>query len=232
MQMLYPSVLRILGSFLGLSPTQTLGSFAALTVLGLAAWRQPWKTWLAGHSDRHNIWFASIVLVYVIGSFRAPVEPGLTLHFLMTTTLTLMHGWPLAIIALAAVTGMSCIQHGDWPNWSTLFICDGAVPVMVLQVWHVLVARKLPRNYWVFFFVTAFAGSAIAFVMSGLANALMADLTGALLPGGLSDDYPIVLALMGLGEATLNGFILAGAITFHPEWVASIDEKTYAARQG
>lgn len=224
----FPAALRALSHLLGFSLAQILESFAAVGILLLAIARRPGRSWLNGRSDRQHVLLASIALLAVIWSFRAPLQPGLTLHFLLATTLTLMQGWRLALPALAAVAAIDCGVHADWPNWAAEFVCDAAIPVAVTQTWHVAVARTLPRNYWIFFFVTAFAGSALAFLCSGVANVSYAQLTGALPPQPFGDDYAVALVLMSFGEATLNGFILAGAITFHPEWIATIDERTYA----
>jgi uncharacterized membrane protein len=88
----------------------------------------------------------------------------------------------------------------------------------------------LSRNYWVFFYVTVFFGSIAAFAVSGFAKAAYLMLTHAPPSGNPVGDYLIVLALLSFGEATLNGFVLATATIFRPEWVASIDEGTYAAK--
>ncbi len=200
----------------------------ALAVLGWAAWHAPWHAWFSGRADRQHVFIAGVLLAAVVWSMRIPVGPAASLHFLLATTLTLMHGGPLALMGLAAADlGAAALRGGNWPM---LFLCGAVVPVLFVELWHRFVAHVLPRNYWIFFFVTAFAGSGLAFVLSGIASAAL-GLSGSDPTGGIATtDFPIALLLMGFGEATLNGFLLAGMILFHPEWVMSIDERTYAAR--
>lgn len=200
----------------------------ALAVLAWAVGHAPWRAWLCGRPDRQHVFIAGVFLAAVVWSMRIPLGPAASLHFLLATTLTLMHGGPLALLGLAAADLAAAGLRGG--NWPVLFLCGAVVPVLFVELWHCFIARVLPRNYWVFFFVTAFAGSGLAFVISGVASAAL-GLAGSDPIGGLATtDYPVALLLMGFGEATLNGFLLAGMILFHPEWVISIDERTYAAR--
>jgi uncharacterized membrane protein len=202
----------------GQSSTAPLTTAIALAAVACAAWQAPWRAWFAGHPDRLNIWLASLVLMALVWSLRAPIVPGASFHFLLVAMLTLMHGWAIALVGLAIVALGAALIHGDPSYWSVFMLCDALVPVAVIHLWQKLVARTLPRNYWVFFFVTGYLGSVLAFAASGLAKASF-----MLIAQAGSGGHPV-------GEATLNGFIRAMAIIFHPEWVVSVDADTYAEK--
>lgn len=153
------------------------------------------------------------MLAGAVWSMRVPVGDGFAMHFLLASALTLMHGWHLAVVGLAVVAGARCALTGGWDVWPLLFVTRAVVPATVSIGWHELVRRYLPRNYWVYFFVTVFAGSMLAFFASGLALRSQID--------DITADYFIVLAMMSFGEGTLNGFILAGAAILRPDWVAT-----------
>lgn len=202
----------------------------ALALVAHAALGAPWKPWFGGHADRLWIWLASLALLTLIWSLRAPIVPGASFHFLLATMLTLMHGWRIALVGLSLVVLGASAVRGDLAHWPALMACDAVVPVFFIHAWNQLVSRKLPRNYWVFFFVTTFLGSIAAFAASGLAKAAYLVLVHAAPPGHPVGDYLIVLALMGFGEASLNGFIVGSAVLFRPQWVASVDAETYGAK--
>jgi len=212
-------------------PLGTLpGTLVALALVAYAALGAPWKAWFGERPDRLWVWLASVALTTLIWSLRAPILPGASFHFLLATMLTLMHGWRIALVGLSLVVLGTSAARGDLSHWSAFMLCDAVVPVLFIHLWHRLISRTLPRNFWVFFFVTTFFGSIAAFAASGLAKATYMVLTHVEPVGHSIGDYAVVLALMGFGEASLNGFIVASAMVFRPQWVASIDAETYGAK--
>ena len=70
--------------------------------LAIALYSAPWTVWL-GDRERQWVWLGSMALLLVVWSMKAGITPGLSVRFLLVTTLTLMHGWQLAIVAGALV---------------------------------------------------------------------------------------------------------------------------------
>jgi uncharacterized membrane protein len=82
-------------------------STIAIAVLLLALTRAPWGR-LRDTGFQH-VFFGACVAVFFIWQLRVGTVPALSMHFLCLTTLTLMFGVPLAILAAAILTGAMCI---------------------------------------------------------------------------------------------------------------------------
>lgn len=72
-----------------------------LAILLLALWRLPWGV-LARERNIQHLLFGAAVVLMLMWTLRAGISPGLSIHFMGMTTLTLMFGWDLAICAGSA----------------------------------------------------------------------------------------------------------------------------------
>jgi len=197
----------IVGSSLGV-PLHAALTSATLAVFLLACWCAPWKSWLIGHPDRQHVWLGTLVVILLMGAVRPGVASGLLPQFLLVTTFTLMHGWLLAIVGIGVVLAVNCFQHGNWADWPAYFLCEA-------------------RNFWIFIFVTAFAGSIAAFALAALVLVMVARSW----PAGISvGDYLVVLGLMGFAEAYVDGLLMSATVVYKPDWVATFDDRLYFAR--
>lgn len=213
-----------------LTPAWRLGTTAlALPVLLHAAVTAPWRTWLR-RTERQHVWLGSTVGLVLVWSLRAGITPGLSFQFLLVAAFTLMHGWRLALVGLAAVLAADCALHGGWSAWAANFLCFAIVPVAFMALLHRAVERWLPHDYFVYFFVTVFAGSMLAFNLAGLARLGLLALNGTLAAAHVGDEYLVFLPMMSFGEAFMNGLVMAVAVVFRPEWVASFDDRRYLRR--
>jgi uncharacterized membrane protein len=207
-------------------PAKIVALAGALPACAAAAAGAPWRSWL-GRSDRQHAYLGGLVLLLVIWSLRAGVTPGLTLQFLLVSTLTLMHGWSLAVVGIGVVLGADGLQHGGLAAWPANLLCFGIVPATTTALIHRLVAARLPHNYFVYFFGTVFAGSLAAFALASLARLALLWLAGSLPRAQLGDEYLVLLPMMGLAEAFLNGLVMAVAVVYAPDWVRSFDDRRY-----
>lgn len=202
---------------------------AALPVVGWALVTAPWRSWLS-RPDRQHAWLGSLVLLLLLWSMRAGVTPGLSIQFLMVATLTLMHGARLALVGVGAILAADALLHGSWPAWGASFLCFGLVPVAFVAGLHRLVERRLPNNYFVYFFVTVFAGSMVAFALAGLSRLGLLAASGTLDVARAGSEYLVYLPMVGFAEAFINGLVMAVAVVYRPEWVASFDDRRYLRR--
>jgi uncharacterized membrane protein len=204
----------------------------ALPLLAYSLATAPWSTWL-GRTDRQHAWLGTIVVLILVWSMRAGITPGLSFQFLLVTALALMHGWRLALVGVAVVLVAECLLQGAWLPWSAWaanFLCHGLVPVAFVGALHRLVQRRLPHNYFVYFFVTVFFGSMAAFNLAGLARLGLLAANGTLAGAHLTQEYFVWLPMMSFAEAFMNGLVMAVAVVFRPEWVASFDDRLYLRR--
>jgi uncharacterized membrane protein len=171
-------------------------------------------------------------MALALWAMKAGLTPGLSFHFLLATALTLMHGWQLALIGLAIVLSVLALMQPDhWPAWGLYLLAEGAVPVLFVTWLHGLVQRRLPHNYFVYFFVTVFAGSIVAFNLAGAARIGLLSLAGALPSADLAEEWLAFLPMMSFGEPFLNGIVMAVAVVYFPHWVSSFDDRLYLARR-
>ncbi len=158
------------------------------------------------------------------------MTPGLTLQFLLVGALTLMHGWSLAVIGVSIVLGAEALQHGGIGAWAANLLCFGVVPATTTALIHRLLEARLPRNYFVYFFGAAFAGSLLAFLCASPARLALLWLAGSLPRAQVGEEYLLLLPMMALAEAFMNGLIVAIAVVYTPEWVISFDDRRYLHR--
>jgi len=204
----------------------------AAAVALVAAISAPWRVWLEDR-ERQWVWLASLGLLVGIWSMKAGFTPGLSVRFLLVSALTLMHGWQLAVIGAALVlVVLSLVGQADWGSFGVNLLCMGIVPALSTAWLHELVHAKLPHNYFIYFFVTVFAGSALAYNIAGLVRLGILAASGSLQLAHVGPEYLAMLPFMSFGEAFANGLVMAMAVVYWPQWVMSFDDRLYLARRG
>jgi uncharacterized membrane protein len=201
------------------------------SVLAVAAVSAPWRAWLDDR-ERQWVWLASLALLAGIWSMKAGFTPGLTVRFLLVTALTLMHGWQLAVAGGAMVLVVLCAAgQSAWGSIGADLLCMTVVPALVTAKVHELVHSRLPHNYFVYFFVTVFVGSAVAYNAAGLARLAILAASGSLDAAHVGAEYFAILPFMSLGEGVANGMVVAMAVVYRPGWVMSFDDRLYLHRR-
>lgn len=201
------------------------------TTLVAAAISAPWRVWLSDR-ERQWLWLGSLGLLVAVWSMNAGITPGLSLRFLLVTSLTLMHGWQLAVIGGAMALGvMDVVGLADWGSFGADLLCVVIVPAVVTAWLHELVHARLPHNYFVYFFLTVFLGSAVAYNLAGLARVALLAASGTLDEAHVGPEYFAVLPLMSFGEAFVNGMVMAMAVVYRPKWVMSFDDRLYLGKR-
>jgi uncharacterized membrane protein len=211
--------------------TNVAASAVAGSVLAWAVAQAPWRVWLADR-ERQWVWLGSLSLLLVVWSMKAGINPGLSVRFLLMTAMTLLHGWHLAVTAGALVLAvMSYLGLAEWSLFGPNLLCMAIVPALFTAWFHERVHALLPPNYFVYFFVTTFLGSALAFNLAGLVRVGLQALSGTLDLAHVGGEYFAILPLMSFGEAVVNGTLIGMAVVYRPRWVMSFDDKVYLARR-
>ena len=126
-----------------------------------------------------------------------------------------------------ALAVMCVVGLAAWPAFGADLLCMVIVPAVVTTQIHQLVHGRLPHNYFIYFFVTVFAGSALAFNIAGLLRLGLLAASGSLEASHVGPEYLAVLPFMSFGEATVNGMVMAMAVVYRPQWVATFDDARY-----
>ncbi|MBS3936291.1 MAG: energy-coupling factor ABC transporter permease [Sulfuritalea sp.] len=207
------------------------GAFFPYVLLLLWAVRSaPWRR--LADNDRIHVWMGAIVVLSVLWSLKAGVKPGLNLHLLGATALTLMFGRQLALIGLSLVLAAVTLNAGlkgieGWQAFALNALALVVVPVFVAHFVLRFVERFLPPNIFVYFFVAAFFGGAAAAVASGGASGLLLWSAGIYDLDLLMSDYLAFYLLLGFAEAWLNGAAITLMVVYFPRWVGSFDDRRY-----
>jgi uncharacterized membrane protein len=211
--------------------TRIVTDVLAAAAFGLAAISAPWRIWLDDR-ERQWVWLLGLAVLLGVWSMKAGITPGLSLRFLLVTALTLMNGWQLAVIGSTLALGvLSFTGQAAWSSFGANLLCMAVVPAMFTAWFHEFVHSRLPHNYFIYFFVTVFVGSALAFNLAGLARLALLAASGTVEAAHVGPEYFAVLPFMSFGEATVNGMVMAMAVVYRPQWVMSFDDRLYLRKR-
>jgi len=198
----------------------------ATAALAAAMARTPWRRFR--DSGFQHVFLGACVAAMFLWRMRTGIVPVVPVHFLCLTTLTLMFGVPLAIVAAAILTAaMGVIGLEAWSSLPGNFLALGVMPILV--TWLALNAsqRYLPPNPFVYIFVCAFFGAAAAMLFAVAANCVLLLGFEQFSLSQLKEGYLAILPLMMFPEAFINGLIVTGLVVFKPAWIASFDDDLY-----
>lgn len=211
--------------------TQLASGLLSAACVAVAAITAPWRAWL-GDRERQWVWLGFCTLLVIVWSMKAGISPGLSVRFLLVTTLTLMHGWQLAVLGSTLVLAALCFAgQAAWAAFGADLLCMAVVPALFTAWFHEFVHARLPHNYFIYFFVTVFLGSALGFNLAGLARIAILAAGDALDAAHVGDEYFAILPFMSFGEGVANGMFMAMAVVYRPRWVMSFDDRLYLAKR-
>lgn len=209
-------------------------TIAALVLyLGALLWcllTAPWRD-LATATRQHG-WMGLTVALLLAWTMRAPIGNGMELHLAGASLAALMFGARLASVSLAVVlavlafTGRIALE-----DLALSGIAYALLPALLTTAIQRLVEARLPRNVFIYIFVTGFAGTLVANVLATLAFAGMAGLFVASPQAALSDDYLSYRLLLCWGESMLTGMLVAIFVAYRPQWLTTFRDEIYLVRR-
>ena len=198
--------------------------------VGLAAWRAPWH--VLADSNRLHVFLGTIVALLLLWHLKAGVKPGLSLHLLGATFLTLCYGWALAGIGLCLVlVGASLNGTAGWQAFAVNALLMAGVGVAASHAVHRLVDRMLPRHMFVYIFGKGFFAAALTVFAVGAASCLLLTPAGAYSGEYLSSEYLPYFFLLGFSEAWLSGMLTTLLAVYRPELLADFDDAQFLGRK-
>lgn len=204
--------------------------FCLPITIGILAWALSGINWqaLAERRGLQHVFFASILLCLPLWLLSAGVLPGLHFHLLGLTTLTLLMGWRLALLAGFILQLLLCLLGKLW--WAAMpyqFLLAVAVPVLFSFLIWWLVARYMPHNPFVYILLAGF-------VNAGLAQALSSTVQSLALWGLDIYTWDVIwhnflsyLPMMMFPEGTVNGMFITALVVFHSRWLSTFDADSY-----
>jgi uncharacterized membrane protein len=148
-------------------------------------------------------------------------------HLLLITAMTLMFGWPFAIVgASLAQLGLTIEGEAQWATYSLNTLCNGVIPAWISYGIYWLAHTWLPRHFFIYIYVTAFAGGALAMLASRLIGLGILLASSAYSLNDLGDE-PLFILVMLFPEAFTNGLLMTALVVYCPQWVSSFSDKCY-----
>lgn len=207
--------------------------------------------WQAPLRD-HLIWGSATLLLWAARQMTVTMPGGLSLQYLGAAWLTVMLGYPRAIVTLALVFAAEAIAPASLAN--TVSHASGPLQPAGLQqapallvaqaprllllgilpawlIWRLarLCREKLPPNLFIFLLGVGFIGLFWAYALSLLlAAGLNFLLGGPAAPAYVQTVLPYAL-LLSTGEAWLEGMMTTLLVVFAPGAVRLFDERHYLA---
>jgi uncharacterized membrane protein len=170
--------------------------------------------------------------VLLVWQLKAGVYPGLSLHLLGATLLTLMFGWRLALTGVSLVVAAVSYQRGlGWSSFGLNALIMGMVPVAVSKLVDTFAQRRLPLNLFAYVFVSAFAGAALAGATVGLVSAGLLIGADVYSLEHLLRHYIGFYPLLIFPEAFLTGALISIFVVNRPQWVVTFDDERYLSRR-
>lgn len=169
----------------------------------------------------------ALLALCVLWQLKAQLPDLPPVHFLGITTVALLLGLRLTILvipmALLLPQLAALLLHQPVAELNAILLQWTALTLVALQSYgcYLLASHKLPQHMFVAIFVSGFLNgllSALTFV------ALLAlGFFGVLAVGESSQisDFLLVMPLLGMPEALLNGMALTLLLVYKPHWVAA-----------
>lgn len=193
----------------------------ALLILRRAGWR------MLADSTNLNIFLAATVCVLGLWLIKTGIKPGLNFHLVGATALTLMFRPLFALFSLALLTAAISIWHGEYTAFAANWLIMGAVPVGMSWLIYRLTDSKLPNHLFIYIFINAFFGAALAIIAVGVASTGFIALAEAYPLKYLLEEYLPYFFLIAFSEAFITGMLVTMMVIYKPEWVATFDDRRY-----
>ncbi|MFM4727153.1 energy-coupling factor ABC transporter permease [Aeromonas caviae] len=186
---------------------------------------------LGAHPLYQHLCLGGAIVLVPLWTLRAGLHEGLEIHFLGLTSLTLLLGWRLALLA-SCLTLLILAYFGVIPltdiGWQALI--GVALPVATSWLLFLGSWAWLPRHLFVYLFVAAFLGGALSISAKVIASALLMGVSGTYSWHTISADYLSIWPLLLFPEALLNGMTMTLLAVYRPHWVNTFFDREYLGR--
>ncbi len=199
-----------------------LATLALVLALGL----RPWRMLTA---DLLTPLLAGVVLLpwfWLLPQFlpSSLVAGGVSVQLSGACLMTLLLGWPLAVLALGAVAGVVWFAGAvPWEVSLSQWVWLGLVPATMTLGLGAAMRRWLPDQVFIYILGRGFLGTALCVFASGVAYELAHHLVG----GVAVQEALVARWLMAWGDAFLTGMLVAIFVAFKPEWLATWSDRRY-----
>jgi uncharacterized membrane protein len=193
-----------------------------LACLCASLWLKPWRM-LVG-TELLTPLLATLVLLPWLWALPSLHHMPLQLHWSGAPLVTLMLGWPLAVLALVAVGITTTLISATSVDTATaLIVWQGLLPATFVLLLGAALRRWVTHHPFVYVLGRGFLGSVLCIFTASL----LAQWTGHELPNVSSGLSVIAFWLMAWGDAFITGMMCAIFVAFKPYWLATWSDQMY-----
>lgn len=204
-----------------------LASLCLVISVFVAVWKAPWQAFRRAPQRQHLL-FGSLALIVLLWTLSIQIAPGIRVHMLGMTTLTLMLGWPLAIIGGSLILTLK-LAIGPMPFLALplSWLLTVGLPATTSRLLVVGLRHFGGPNPYLFVLGAGFGGGvASVLVVAAASGGLFTILGLTHVFEGLRPMLPL-LALAAFPEGFVNGVIVTSITVVKPSWVKTFDESYY-----
>ena len=193
-----------------------------VAALAIAVLVRPWRL-LADGALLTPLLGVLVILPWLWALPRLHTMP-LQLQLSGACAVTLMLGWPLAVLTLAGVGLIAAVlAPTDFDVLVTQVVWQGVVPATLALGLGALLRRWAGTHPFVYILARAFAGTVLCTFAAG-SLAQMAGHELQFVGPGLSK---VARWLMAWGDGFMTGMVAAIFVAFRPQWLATWSDRLY-----
>jgi uncharacterized membrane protein len=194
----------------------------ATAAFGVASSLRPWR--LAGADGPPWPWLAWWSVLPLLWGTDRYVAMTVVQPMSGAVLLTMMMGWPLAVLAMLPVA-LATWQFAGLDGLDALhrLVWLGIVPATLALALGAAVRRWLPHHLFIYILGRGFFVTLISLTLTGWLSMALHGATAGLDPG----EQMIGRWLAAWGDAFLTGMITAIFVAFRPEWLATYSDRLY-----
>ncbi|QMW15766.1 energy-coupling factor ABC transporter permease [Pseudoalteromonas sp. MT33b] len=171
---------------------------------------------------------ACALVFAVLWRIKAGILPGLELHILGVSAVTLILGWRLAIFASVLASALLILVAQLPISLLPIHLLFTAfIPISLSYLCFVLCYTYLPKHFFIYIFFCAFLTAALIACIKILTSGMLYYVMGEYSLIEISQNYLILCAIIWFPEAMLNGMAITLLITYRPHWVKTFYDKDY-----
>ncbi|TBR38287.1 hypothetical protein CBF23_012340 [Marinomonas agarivorans] len=181
-----------------------------------------------GNKILQHRFLGATLLLAIVWRIHINLDLGILIHFLGITTITLMFGWPLAMIAaLVAQFGFVLTDVDQLETLALNFILSGAIPIWFTWRVHQYIESYQPENPFIYIMGTGFLSCLLSSTLVSLVAILVLWTSGQYQFSIGIAEYLGYLPLFIFPEAVINGMLISGFSILHPNWMVTFNDQRY-----
>lgn len=200
----------------------------SVSIIGLLSVNKSTYANLLNTSARQTGVFACALVLALLWRIKAGILPGLDLHILGITAVTLILGWRLAILSCVLATALlSAFGQIAWELVALKLLISAFIPVLLSYFVFMLCYHYLARHFFIYIFVCSFLTAGVVACVNIILGGVFYYAIGEYSWHQLTENYIYLSPILAFPEAMLNGMAMTVLITYRPHWVKTFFDKDY-----